>query len=251
MISDRSGIMVKQKKSELTTLLIISAIILFVVFLSGCSKKENEKKEAKKEEIIKIIDKSQIDPPVFRDYNDLQKIFLITDFNITIKDLKKMVLEYDVDMYRHNNGNVVWQYEITIIGETSFKKTWQRGKEEYLAIYFDRFSEEFEYAEYWNPKTYNYALIYNYGHYKELNEKEAGNAYNGYYWYNRLDYSSNYYNWSCTHVGGIKYKDANGTEHTTGLYCCDSKERAIDFAVNEIPLNHLSEYDVEQLFNEE
>lgn len=151
-----------------------------------------------------------------KEYDDLQKMFLEIDKDITEDDLLKLIEEYEVAYTAEDyNGTPKKRcYNIAFEEGVALQRYADSG--DTLEVSFDKNDGTILYAEYFNDEAFMDAIYYNYGTYWDFREDEPGNTYSGYYYYKPGDTK-----------GGITMKYSNGNTKETGYYSVDSAEDAL------------------------
>lgn len=151
-----------------------------------------------------------------KEYDDLQKMFLEIDKDITEDDLLKLIEEHGVAYTAEDyNGTPKERcYNIAFEEGAALQRYADSG--DTLEVSFDKNDGTILYAEYFNDEAFMDAIYYNYGTYWDFREDEPGNTYSGYYYYKLGDTK-----------GGITMKYSNGNTKETGYYSVDSAEDAL------------------------
>lgn len=140
-----------------------------------------------------------------KEYDDLQKMFLEIDKDITEDELLKLIEEHGVAYTAEDyNGTPKERcYNIAFEEGAALQRYADSG--DTLEVSFDKNDGTILYAEYFNDEAFMDAIYYNYGTYWDFREDEPGNAYSGYYYHKPGDTK-----------GGITMKYSNGNTKETG-----------------------------------
>ena len=151
-----------------------------------------------------------------KEYDDLQKMFLEIDKDITEDELLKLIEEHGVAYTAEDyNGTPKERcYNIAFEEGAALQRYADSG--DTLEVSFDKNDGTILYAEYFNDEAFMDAIYYNYGTYWDFREDEPGNTYSGYYYYKPGDTK-----------GGITMKYSNGNSKETGYYSVGSAEDAL------------------------
>lgn len=151
-----------------------------------------------------------------KEYDDLQKMFLEIDKDITEDELLKLIEEHGVAYTAEDyNGTPKERcYNIAFEEGAALQRYADSG--DTLEVSFDKNDGTILYAEYFNNEAFMDAVYYNYGTYWDFREDEPGNTYSGYYYYKPGDTK-----------GGITMKYSNGNSKETGYYSVGSAEDAL------------------------
>ena len=151
-----------------------------------------------------------------KEYDDLQKMFLEIDKDITEDELLKLIEEHGVAYTAEDyNGTPKERcYNIAFEEGAALQRYADPG--DTLEVSFDKNDGTILYAEYFNEESFKNAIYYNYGTYWDFREDAPDNAYTGYYYHKPGDTK-----------GGITIKYSNGNSKETGYYSVDSAEKAL------------------------
>lgn len=151
-----------------------------------------------------------------KEYDDLQKMFLEIDKDITEDELLKLIEEHGVAYTAEDyNGTPKERcYNIAFEEGAALQRYADSG--DTLEVSFDKNDGTILYAEYFNNEAFMETVYYNYGTYWDFGEDEPGNVYSGYYYYKPGDTK-----------GGITMKYSNGNTKETGYHSVDSAEDAL------------------------
>ena len=151
-----------------------------------------------------------------KEYDDLQKMFLEIDKDITEDELLKLIEEHGVAYTAEDyNGTPKERcYNIAFEEGAALQRYADSG--DTLEVSFDQNDGTVLYAEYFNNEAFMETVYYNYGTYWDFGEDEPGNVYSGYYYYKPGDTK-----------GGITMKYSNGNTKETGYHSVDSAEDAL------------------------
>lgn len=151
-----------------------------------------------------------------KEYDDLQKMFLAIDKDITEDELLKLIEEYNIAYTAEDyNGTPKERcYNIAFEEGAALQRYADSG--DTLEVSFDKNDGTILYAEYFNDEAFMDAIYYNYGTYWDFREDEPGNTYSGYYYYKPGDTK-----------GGITMKYSNGNTKETGYHSADGAEDAL------------------------
>ena len=151
-----------------------------------------------------------------KEYDDLQKMFLEIDKDITEDELLKLIEEHGVAYTAEDyNGTPKERcYNIAFEEGAALQRYADSG--DTLEVSFDKNDSTILYAEYFNDEAFMDAIYYNYGTYWDFREDEPGNAYSGYYYHKPGDTK-----------GGITMKYSNGNTKETGYHSADGAEDAL------------------------
>ena len=114
-------------------------------------------------------------------YDKLQYLFSTITFETTMEEVEAYLTENNLPYYKEKyNGNPAeYSYKIAFTKDDLLS----RSSPDSVQISFNRSNGELLYASYHNYKSFLTALIYRYGIYWELQEKEPNNNYEGIYFY--------------------------------------------------------------------
>lgn len=151
-----------------------------------------------------------------KEYDDLQKMFLEIDKDITEDELLKLIEEHGVAYTAEDyNGTPKERcYNIAFEEGAALQRYADPG--DTLEVSFDKNDGTILYAEYFNNEAFMETVYYNYGTYWDFGEDEPGNVYSRYYYHKPGDTK-----------GGITMKYSNGNTKETGYHSVDSAEDAL------------------------
>lgn len=151
-----------------------------------------------------------------KEYDDLQKMFLEIDKDITEDELLKLIEEHGVAYTAEDYNGTPKERCYNIAFEEGAALPRYADSGDTLEVSFDKNDGTILYAEYFNNEAFMETVYYNYGTYWDFGEDEPGNVYSGYYYYKPGDTK-----------GGITMKYSNGNTKETGYHSVDSAEDAL------------------------
>ena len=151
-----------------------------------------------------------------KEYDDLQKMFLEIDKDITEYELLKLIEEHGVAYTAEDYNGTPKERCYNIAFEEGAALQRYANPGDTLEVSFDKNDGTILYAEYFNNEAFMETVYYNYGTYWDFGEDEPGNVYSGYYYYKPGDTK-----------GGITMKYSNGNTKETGYHSVDSAEDAL------------------------
>lgn len=118
---------------------------------------------------------------IAEEYDALRTIFLGLSFETTAADIEAAIAEYNLEYTsRDYNGSPKHTcYKLGYEEGVVLQKYADSG--DYLTIDFNRKDGTFMCAVYFDNEAFVEAILFNYGHYFELHEKEPGGPNSGYY----------------------------------------------------------------------